>query len=113
MPREATIAGETHREEQERYRARLRAERAPETDAADTAVTIAVYGLLKQIAAAQPRKMRKSRDEFLKRAADVLEAQDYDRDRSLAVLRRRLVRPPERFERLLGEDSDERTGLLP
>lgn len=104
MARPITVADDTHRREQEAYRDGLEARREPEVGRADTAVTVAVYGLLREIARKDQGRGHASRDEFIGRAADVLEAQGYDRSRSVAVLERRLARPPERFLRLLGID---------
>ncbi|GAA2884481.1 hypothetical protein GGQ99_005108 [Aminobacter niigataensis] len=114
MARPITVTDPRHRIEQATYRRGLDARRSPEAPQTDTAITVALYGLLREIAIRSPKRSRKSRDEFLSRAADVLVAQGFDRARSIAVLRRRLVRPPERFDRLLGiEDLDGRSDILP
>lgn len=107
MARPITVAADTHRLDQEAYRERLDTRRQPQIGRADTAVTVAVYGLLRDIARSNPRRAGASQDEFITRAADVLEAQGYDRSRSVAVLRRRLSRPPARFLQLLGLDVAE------
>jgi len=107
MPRAITVADDTHRREQEDYRSGLEARREPEIGRADTAVVVAVYGVLRDIACANPRRSRASRTEFISRAADVLAAQGYNRERSVAVLKRRLETPPTRFLHLLGLDLAE------
>ncbi len=107
MARAITIADPRHRIEQSEYRQGLKVEGVPEAPQADTAVTVAVYGVLREISMKSPKRGRRSRDEFLSRAADVLAAQGFDRAHALAVLRRRLVRPPERFDRLLGIEASD------
>lgn len=110
MPRAIIVEDPAHREEQRDYRDGLAEKREPEIGRADTAVTVAVYGLLREIAGKNRSHGGRSRKEFLDRAASVLEAQGYDRERALRVLRRRLVRPPERFDTLLGIKGNDGDG---
>ena len=116
MPRAIIVEDPAHREEQRDYRDGLVEKREPEIGRADTAVTVAVYGLLREIAGKDRGRGRRSLGEFLSKAASVLEAQGYDRERALRVLRRRLVRPPERFDTLLGlkgDDGDAHYEIMP
>jgi hypothetical protein len=108
MPRTITIADDTHRREQAAYRGRLEGVREPEVGKQDTAVTMAVYALMREISRQSERKGRKALSRFIERAADVLEAQGYDRERALYVLRRRLGVPKPRFDALLNLPEDER-----
>jgi hypothetical protein len=110
MPRAISVEDPAHREEQRDYREGLVVKREPEVGRADTAVTVAVYGLLHEIANKDRSHGRRSLTQFLQKAATVLEAQGYDRERALRVLRRRLVRPPERFDTLLGLKGDDGDG---
>lgn len=112
MARPITIADPQHRREQAEYRQRLDAKGAPEAPQADTAVTIAVYAVLCEIAQKSPRRGKRAREEFLDRAVALLVAQGYDRAQSMAVLHRRLLRPPARFDGLLGFDPTGWPGLL-
>lgn len=113
MARPITIVNDTHRLEQEAYRANLVVKREPEIGRVDTAITVAVYGLMREISEKDRVRDRKSLNEFMARTAAVLEAQGCDRERSLHVISRRLIRPPERFHELLGIEDDTNFGLLP
>jgi hypothetical protein len=116
MPRAISVADPAHREEQREYRDGLVTKGEPEIGRADTAVAVAVYGLLREISSKDRGHGRRSLVQFLEKAATVLEAQGYDRERALRVLRRRLVRPPERFDTLLGlkgDDGDAHYEIIP
>lgn len=79
--------------------------RIPETRSLDIAVVAAVYDLLRNMQADSPETAPRARRRFLERAADALASQGYDRDRSLALLRRRLLAPSDRFDAWLGRED--------
>lgn len=106
MARPIRIKDDTHRREQREYRDGLDGRREPEVGRADTAVTVAVYGLMREIYSKDWARGSASRDAFINRAADILAAQGYGRERAVAVIRRRLVKPPRRFDELLGIEDD-------
>lgn len=117
MARKTTVDDATHREEQRDYRARLHAENRPEVGRVDTAAAVAFYAYLRRLKEEQRGAAGKADADFLIRTAlDVLvemgrerknRPEPYDRTASLRVLRRRLVRASERFDRLLGDHEDD------
>jgi hypothetical protein len=112
MARPIRIEDDTHRREQRKYRDSLDRRREPEVGRADTAVTVAVYGLMREICSKDWVRGSASRDAFINRAADVLAAQGYSRERAVTVIRRRLVKPPRRFDALLGLEDDPRYEII-
>lgn len=118
MARKTVVADQTHREEQREYRNRLGRENRPEVGRVDTAVSAAFYAYLRRIKQQQRGREGKADGDFLLQTAlDVLvemgrerkkRPEPYDRKASLKVLRRRLAKTNERFDRLLGfPDEDE------
>ncbi|TPN39342.1 hypothetical protein FKO01_04055 [Mesorhizobium sp. B2-3-3] len=103
MPRTATVRDDTHREEQRRYRAKLRRERMPEVSKVDTAVAVGVHAFLKRLRA--DRKRSRALDEVLKDAVGALVRMDYDPAQAKRALRRRLVGRNARFEELLSDGN--------
>ncbi|MHA6685401.1 hypothetical protein [Mesorhizobium sp. A556] len=99
MPREAIVPDDTHREEQRRYRERLRIERVPEVGMIDTAVAVGVYAFLRKLST--ERRRSKALDEVLQGAVVALARMGYDSLKVERVLRRRLVGKNSRFERLV------------
>lgn len=100
MPREAIVPDDTHREEQRRYRTKLRTERVPEVGMVDTAVAVGVYAFLRKLST--ERRRSKALDEILQGAVVALARMGYDSSKVERVLRRRLVGKNVRFERLVG-----------
>lgn len=105
MPRKPTELDETHREEQRRYRARLRAERRPEVAQVDTAVTVGMSALLRRVAF-EPRASRSVVSAVLRDAVQALISMGYDPAAARVLLRRRLADRNPRFERLLAGMPD-------
>lgn len=117
MARKAVLADAAHREEQRDYRGRLRQEDCPEVGRVDTAASAAVYAYLRKVK--QEKRGRDGKadlDFILERALDAVvemgrERKDrpvpYDRKASLRVLRRRMAKENERFDRLLGLTEDD------
>ncbi|MHA6685350.1 hypothetical protein [Mesorhizobium sp. A556] len=116
MARRAVINDDTHREEQAEYRVRLVQEDRPEVGRVDTAVAVAVYALLRKIKEEQrDRDGKADLDFILESALDAVvemgrerkeRSVPFDRKASRRVLRRRLVRQSDRFDRLLGQDDE-------
>jgi hypothetical protein len=116
MARKAVVDDATHREEQAQYRGRLAKEDRPEVGRVDTAVAAAVYALLRKVQREhRDRKGKADLDFVLESALDAVvemgrERKDrplpFDRKASRRVLRRRLVRQSDRFDRLLGQRED-------
>lgn len=100
MPRKPTIPDDTHREEQRRYRERLRAERKPEVAQVDTAVAVGVSALLRR-AAFESRASRTVASAVLRDAMKALVGMGYDQEAARKLLRRRLADRNPRFERLI------------
>jgi len=113
MARKPTVGDPAHREVQQDYRERLLVENVPEVGRVDTAAAVAFYAYLRKLKGEQRGAAGKADADFLLRTAlDVLvemgrerkkRPEPYDRKASLRVLRRRLVRASERFDRLLGD----------
>jgi len=103
MPREAIVPDETHREEQRRYRAKLRIERVPEVGMVDTAVAVGVYAFLRKLSS--ERRRSRALDEILQGAVLALGRMGYDPSKVERVLRRRLVGKNARFERLVSNPA--------
>lgn len=100
MPRKTL--DEIHREEQRRYRARLRADRRPEVAQVDTAVTAGVHALLRR-AVSGPRGASAAASDIVRDALLALVGMGYDPREAARCLRRRLTERNPRFERLIDE----------
>jgi hypothetical protein len=114
VARKATIADDTHRRKQRRYRKRIRAEREPEIGRVDTAVTAAVYAYLRKVSKeGRGTEGREDLDFILATSHAVLVAMKQDPAASLRVLKRRLAKASRRFDKLLGGDGDPVFVILP
>lgn len=117
MARKPTVGDPAHRKVQQDYRGRLLVENVPEVGRVDTAAAVAFYAYLRKLKEEQRGAAGKADADFLLRTAlDVLvkmgrerrkRPEPYNRKGSLRVLRRRLVRASERFDRLLGDPEDD------
>lgn len=105
MPRQPTVPEDTHREEQRRYRERLRAERKPEVAQVDTAVAVGMSALVRRVAF-ESKASRSVVSAVLRDAVRALIAMGYDPEAARTLLRRRLADRNPRFERLLAGISD-------
>jgi hypothetical protein len=105
MPRKPTVPDDTHREEQRRYRARLRAMGAPEVDQVDTAITAGVHALMMRVAF-ESRSSRSVASAVLRDAMQALVGMGYNEAAAKRLLRRRLTERNPRFERLLSGMPD-------
>jgi hypothetical protein len=105
MPRKPTVPDDTHREEQRRYRERLRTERKPEVAQVDTAVAVGVSALLRRVGF-ESRASRSVASAVLRDAVQALIAMGYDPAAARTLLRRRLADRNPRFERLLAGMPD-------
>ena len=93
-----------HREEQRRYRERLRADRKPEVAQVDTAVTAGVHALLRR-AVMGSRGSGEAAAAIVRDAITALIGMGYDHKEAARILRRRLTERNPRFERLVDGDG--------
>lgn len=100
MPRKIKTLDEMHREEQRRYRQRLRADRKPEVAQVDTAVTAGVHALLRRSIIGS-RASGEVASAIVRDACRMLVGMGYDHKEAARLLRRRLSERNPRFERLV------------
>jgi hypothetical protein len=104
MPRKIRTLDEMHREEQRRYRQRLRADRKPEIAQVDTAVTAGVHALLRRSVVGS-RASSEAAAAIIRDASLMLVGMGYDHKEAARLLRRRLSERNPRFERLIDGDG--------